>query len=585
MKIIATKWYTSERSLGAGEGWEYSIPSLSASEHKVEVGSGNRIIGRTLPFGWSAEDYGEQQIGPEQFIWRGIDSLIFSKNVRDENTFTYNKGETTRYHLYFHFVLNIFTQMCTLEYTQSSRETLQRTGRRLWLMPSREVLAGRNFQETAGLLPLFAVCATRRLLSSSTSSARISRCRASPILYFRDLVTGTIHHVWHGLTYDLSAISAPMGTYPSFAFNPSDDAIIIWAAGQIYHVPLSYNGQGERIALGDPTPIRFTAHIEKRIAETRRGGADIVGLETQDNQRVYSFKELRADDTGSRVVFQAGGATYVQDVSTESHAVAQRIPATDMAAPYYSPSFIHGADDLIIHARWSDTNFTSFEIANLKTRRAYQVEGLPIGRYYSPILCECSGNKRQIAFIKTAGDLLTGNIVATAGAGLYIGEVNLPSASFPTSDKILVANLRFVPSDIDPEDILQMRFVEKNTKLLVQQSSQVFIIDLGVGPNDLGEYVHHILASGRMSKEIVVFPQASKGGKYVAKNVAFVDAFDVYFAPGSDLDDNPVWSKPANATKGLAKLSLDGGHDVTFSRDGKKVFWFLGNFSWCPFLL
>jgi hypothetical protein len=130
-----------------------------------------------------------------------------------------------------------------------------------------------------------------------------------------------------------------------------------------------------------------------------------------------------------------------------------------------------------------------------------------------------------------------------------------------------------------------MRFIEKNTKLLVQQSSRIFIIDLGAGPNDLGEYPHHEVASGKMTKEIVISPQASKGGKYVAENVVFVDVFDVYIAPGSSLDGNPVWSKPANATKGLAKLSLDGGHDVTFSRDGKKVFWFLGNFIGYPFLL
>jgi len=40
--------------------------------------------------------------------------------------------------------------------------------------------------------------------------------------------------------------------------------------------------------------------------------------------------------------------------------------------------------------------------------------------------------------------------------------------------------------------------------------------------------------------------------------------------------DEPVWSKPANATKGLMRLSVDGGHDITWSRDGKKLFWFLG---------
>lgn len=90
----------SERSLGAGEGWEYSVPSLedlrSRKTYTVESGSGTRVIGRTLPLGWSAQDYGEQQIGPEQHIWSGPDSIIFSKNVIDENYFTYSKGRFTR---------------------------------------------------------------------------------------------------------------------------------------------------------------------------------------------------------------------------------------------------------------------------------------------------------------------------------------------------------------------------------------------------------------------------------------------------------------------------------------------------------
>lgn len=95
-KVIANKWYTSSRSLGAGEGWEYDVPSVkdleATKERKIAAGDGKRVIERTLPRGWSVEDYGNQQIGPEQFIWRGNDSVIYSKNVRDENTFEYSKG-------------------------------------------------------------------------------------------------------------------------------------------------------------------------------------------------------------------------------------------------------------------------------------------------------------------------------------------------------------------------------------------------------------------------------------------------------------------------------------------------------------
>lgn len=89
-KVVATKWYTSGRSLGAGEGWEYSLPD---SGQRISSGSGKRLVGRTLPLGWSSEQYPDQQIGPEQFIWYGSDAVIYSKNVQDTNgQYTYSKG-------------------------------------------------------------------------------------------------------------------------------------------------------------------------------------------------------------------------------------------------------------------------------------------------------------------------------------------------------------------------------------------------------------------------------------------------------------------------------------------------------------
>jgi hypothetical protein len=96
--VIATKWYTSARSLGAGEGWEYAVPSLKdlqsgKQKKEIEAGDGIRVVGRSLPLGWTAQDYGDQQIGPEQLIWNGDDSVIYSKNVRDASDFSYSKGD------------------------------------------------------------------------------------------------------------------------------------------------------------------------------------------------------------------------------------------------------------------------------------------------------------------------------------------------------------------------------------------------------------------------------------------------------------------------------------------------------------
>ena len=115
---------------------------------------------------------------------------------------------------------------------------------------------------------------------------------------YSDLASGTLQHIWDGLSHDLQLVGGIAGTYPSFAFTPNDDAIIIWSAGKIYHVPLAMNKHGERVSAGEPQIIPFQAHIEKRIAETRSSKTDIKSVETAETQRVYAFHELRVDEAG-----------------------------------------------------------------------------------------------------------------------------------------------------------------------------------------------------------------------------------------------------------------------------------------------
>ncbi|SJL04872.1 uncharacterized protein ARMOST_08243 [Armillaria ostoyae] len=137
-----------------------------------------------------------------------------------------------------------------------------------------------------------------------------------------------------------------------------------------------------------------------------------------------------------------------------------------------------------------------------------------------------------------------------------------------------------------------MRFLKSNSELLVQQSDQSFVIDLAGSPDADGKPPHYTLATGKMSKEMAVSlmshsgvislleklkGESGNGLNIIADNVPFVDFFHVYLAPRKNLKEGEeVWSKPGNATDGLVQLSLDGGHDVAWSEDGKKVFWFLG---------
>ncbi|OBZ75588.1 hypothetical protein A0H81_04846 [Grifola frondosa] len=165
---------------------------------------------------------------------------------------------------------------------------------------------------------------------------------------------------------------------------------------------------------------------------------------------------------------------------------------------------------------------------------------------------------------------------ATAGAGLYLGTVTLPSPQVLTGRQARLLFRTFVLCpEIDTDDVLktELRFLDGNKKLLVQSPRRSFIINLAAGPNESGDYPHETIATGRMSTELAAIPS----GLGSASKVAFVDFFQVYLAPGVNADE-PVWSKPGNATDGLVRLSVDGGHDITWSGDGKRLFWFLGAF-------
>jgi hypothetical protein len=427
-----------------------------------------------------------------------------------------------------------------------------------------------------------------------------------PSFFNRDLNTGTLRHIWHGLTYDLSTIYAPMGTYPAFAFTPSlsSPGIIIWAAGQIWHVPLARNAEGELIAASkatnnaDLTPkvIPFTAHISKKLAETRRVKTDVREFESGP-QRVRAFTQLALDEAGERAVFAGAGQTWVQvlggflinpttlDPIDDANFLgtsqpAKRIPYLHPSAGYYSPSFVPDST-FALHARWDNLNFSSLELADLESGQVWEVAGLPKGRWFGAIVSASVENGvRTVVLVKTGGDVLTGDVMATAQTGVWVGEITLPSLYFST-DLVELNNLRYVPSSIDPSDIVKLSFVNgEASEVLVQQSDSVLRVSLRDGGAE-------VVAQGKGTSEIIFAPSGSvpsrfsrrAGRNQAAGGAAFVSLFHVYYAPPSSVDsEKKMWAKPGKAPKNLARLSGDGGHDVVFSGDGSVIGWFLGAF-------
>ncbi len=311
-----------------------------------------------------------------------------------------------------------------------------------------------------------------------------------------------------------------------------------------------------------PVNLPFTAELDIRLAETCYSETDIRKVELAEIATISAFRGLRPDHSGSQVLFEAAGVNYVQSVVGGTNGTAPppvRLPTIDKDAMYYSANWFSRSSELVIQAKWSQVNLTSFEVADIKTGHILPIEGLPKGRYISPVVSATTYSSTEeyihrIAFVRTGADYMLGDVQETAGAGIWLAEL------WRHRDNISVRDLVHI-ADRQGQDI-KLIFEEDGKLLLCQEAASITAFHLD-GKDD---YRPHLLQSGKTSMEMVV----SKDW------VAIKDFQQAYIAPFLQSSGKAIWSKPGHGPKGMKRLSLDGAHDLFFSGDGDWIFWFLG---------
>jgi hypothetical protein len=220
-----------------------------------------------------------------------------------------------------------------------------------------------------------------RLSRDGRTLAFVRRSDDREVLALKDMRSGTVHHAWDGLEYDLSTIPAFMGAYPNYGWSRNDSFIVLWSQGQIWRVDLAFNEQGERVAERTPSVLKFEAQVEMKLAKTRYSETRIREEELAFHRQIRALRGLRSDFTGRRVVFEAAGDNYVVDPVT---AAVLTIPKPLSEQSCCAPSFIKDSA-LFLQACWDDTTLTKFYVADVDAGRVVQIEGLRRGRYVSPV--------------------------------------------------------------------------------------------------------------------------------------------------------------------------------------------------------
>jgi len=176
--LVARKHFSSERSLGAGEMWQYHIAG----------GGGQQLTKRK----------NDQQDANEPVISPDGKSLFYSEDVYPGGNFQYNKDPNKQI-----YVINRY-----------------------------DFETGKTDRITGGP----GGAARPQISSDGKLLAYVKRVRTATVLYIHNIETGEEWPVYDKLNKDQQAAWALFGVYPNFSWMPNNEEIVIWAKGQIQKI-------------------------------------------------------------------------------------------------------------------------------------------------------------------------------------------------------------------------------------------------------------------------------------------------------------------------------------------------------------
>jgi imidazolonepropionase-like amidohydrolase/Tol biopolymer transport system component len=235
MSLVARKHFTSTRSLGAGEMWQYP---LSGS-------AGLQLTKRK----------NDQQDVNDPSISSDGKYLYYAEDVYPGGAFQYNKDPNNQI-----YVIN--------QYNFETGEIIEITG------------------GPGG--------AARPVISKNGKLlAFVKRIRTKSVLYIHELETGKEWPLYENLNKDQSEAWAIFGVYPYFSWTPDDKDILLWAQGKITKI----NVETKEIAnipfeVNQEIKLAKTHHVKRTVFEEEFTSKMIKDVQTSANEKTIIFTSL-----------------------------------------------------------------------------------------------------------------------------------------------------------------------------------------------------------------------------------------------------------------------------------------------------
>lgn len=474
--IVARKHFTSRRSLGAGEIWMF---------HKSAI-QGNAT--------------GGMQLTKRPNDQKDVNEPIFSPDGK----YLYYSQDTT--------------PGSTFEYDKDSNK-------QIYVVKRLDLESGDTESYISG-----PGGACRPVPSPDGSQiAFVRRVGSKTGLHVFETRSGAVRLVYKDLERDMQEAWAIHGVYPTYAWHPDGQSIIIWAKGKIRRV---------QIDDGSSDVIPFHIKDTRKVAECVRFPIEVA----PDEFDVKMLRWVQTSPNGKSVTYQALGHIYVRDLPDGT---PRRLTSQNDHFEFY-PSFSPDSR-YIVYSTWNDEKLGAIRIASTDPSEAesWKLTNEP-GHFSRPVF---SPDGKTVVYEKGSGGSLT-TPLWSQGRGIYRVETRGGEST------------RITKSGSKP------RFSGDNERIYVEKMEFSKDADnrslWSIGMDGQDERKHF---SSSWASEYQVSPDGNW--------VAFIERHNVYVAPIASTGGSVQLGPQAGGIP-VRKVSDQAGDWVHFSGDSKRLFWSLG---------
>ncbi|MDP6944103.1 MAG: amidohydrolase, partial [Myxococcota bacterium] len=344
-------------------------------------------------------------------------------------------------------------------------------------------------------------------------------------LVVKELSSGAERLLLHPIERDLQETWAIHGVYPTVSWTPDAASLVLWSGGTLHRV---------RLRDGVREDIPFHVRTQRRILDPLRHRVEVA----PDQVQARMLRWVRVSPDGERVVYQALGHLYIQELPTGK---ARRLTRQNDHWELY-PSFSADGRHLV-YSTWDDEKLGTLRIVSARGGKGKIISRQP-GHYITPVL---SPDGRHVVYRRVGGGWLTSPRWSEK-EGLY---------ALPVGKKGPETRVSHTGSEphfgAASDRVFFLDTIDKNEREL--RSARL----------DGHELRHHVVSAEAMSFR-------------VAPNerwIAWQEGFQVWVSPF--VNTGRTW-RLGPKEKGLprVRVSKDSGYNMRWSGDSERLYWNLG---------